>query len=63
MSSFRIIQMAPPILHQIWAMLALLKRYNWSRFGIITTKMAGSKQFIKLVFDEIQRYVDDRSFR
>uniref|UniRef100_A0A915D7R8 Receptor ligand binding region domain-containing protein n=1 Tax=Ditylenchus dipsaci TaxID=166011 RepID=A0A915D7R8_9BILA len=63
LSNFRILQMAPPITHQIRAMIALLKRYNWSRFGVVTSKMAGSKQFLKLVQDEIQLQDDRHSFK
>ncbi|KAI1719509.1 ligated ion channel l-glutamate- and glycine-binding site domain-containing protein [Ditylenchus destructor] len=62
LSEYRIIQMAPPIVQQIRAMIALLRRYNWSRFGVVATKMAGSKQFIKLVQDEIQLQDDRYSF-
>lgn len=54
MASYRIIQMAPPIEHQIRAMFALLKRYNWSRFGVVASKIAGSKIFLKKIQDEIQ---------
>lgn len=46
--------MAPPIEHQIRAMFALLKRYNWSRFGVVASKIAGSKIFLKKIQDEIQ---------
>uniref|UniRef100_A0A914QW95 Receptor ligand binding region domain-containing protein n=1 Tax=Panagrolaimus davidi TaxID=227884 RepID=A0A914QW95_9BILA len=62
MSEFRVLQMAPPIEHQIKAMIALLKRYNWSRFGVVTSKMAGSKQFLKAV-QELVTSNDDRSFK
>ena len=62
MSEFRILQLAPPIEHQIQAMIALLKRYNWSRFGVVMSKMAGSKQFLKAVQEQIQIH-DDRSFK
>ncbi|TKR70324.1 hypothetical protein L596_022365 [Steinernema carpocapsae] len=37
LDEYRILQMAPPITHQIKAMIALLKRYNWPKFGIVTT--------------------------
>ncbi|CAI4222997.1 unnamed protein product [Auanema sp. JU1783] len=53
LSSYRIIQLAPPIEHQIRAMIALLQRYNWSKFGIVTSDMAGSEQFLKSVREEI----------
>uniref|UniRef100_A0AC34QH57 Uncharacterized protein n=1 Tax=Panagrolaimus sp. JU765 TaxID=591449 RepID=A0AC34QH57_9BILA len=62
LSEYRILQLAPPIEHQIRAMIALLKRYNWSRFGVVTSKMAGSKQFLKSVQELTQNH-DDRSFK
>ncbi|CAD5231861.1 unnamed protein product [Bursaphelenchus xylophilus] len=58
----RIIQMAPPIEHQIRAMLALLKRYNWYRFGVVCSKIPGSSKFIKIVQDQIKQNVE-RDFR
>lgn len=54
--------MAPPIEHQIRAMLALLKRYNWVKFGIVCSKMPGSENFLKSVQYEMQSS-DDRAFK
>ncbi|VDD93406.1 unnamed protein product [Enterobius vermicularis] len=45
-SAYRILQMAPPIEHQVRAMLALLKRYKWSKFGVVTSKSSGAKSFL-----------------
>jgi hypothetical protein len=53
--------MAPPIKHQLQAMLALLKRYNWLKFGIVCSKMPGSKNFLDVVRSEIHSQ-DDRAF-
>ncbi|KAK5983207.1 hypothetical protein GCK32_017614, partial [Trichostrongylus colubriformis] len=53
LTPFRIIQMAPPIEHQIRAMIALLRRYSWSKFGVVCSQMAGSSEFIKSVRHEI----------
>uniref|UniRef100_A0A1I8AM91 ANF_receptor domain-containing protein n=1 Tax=Steinernema glaseri TaxID=37863 RepID=A0A1I8AM91_9BILA len=62
LSEYRILQMAPPITHQIKAMIALLKRYNWPKFGIVTSKMAGSTEFLQNVQEQIQSS-DHRSFK
>ncbi|KAK0408940.1 hypothetical protein QR680_004252 [Steinernema hermaphroditum] len=62
LSEYRILQMAPPITHQIQAMIALLKRYNWPKFGIVTSKMAGSTEFLQNVQEQIQSS-DHRSFK
>jgi ionotropic glutamate receptor NMDA 2B len=62
MSHYRILQLAPPIQHQVRAILALLKRYQWARFGVVMSKMAGSQEFLKAVQDEIQAQ-EDRSFK
>uniref|UniRef100_A0A8L8JQP6 PBPe domain-containing protein n=1 Tax=Heligmosomoides polygyrus TaxID=6339 RepID=A0A8L8JQP6_HELPZ len=53
LTPFRIIQMAPPIEHQIRAMIALLRRYSWSKFGVVCSQMSGSADFIKSVRQEI----------
>ncbi|KAI6213271.1 Glutamate receptor ionotropic, NMDA 2B [Aphelenchoides besseyi] len=61
-SELQIIQMAPPIEHQIRAMLSLLIRYRWNRFSIICSKIAGSAEFLKSVETEIEAF-EDRSFK
>ncbi|KIH55615.1 hypothetical protein ANCDUO_14223 [Ancylostoma duodenale] len=53
LTPYRIIQMAPPIEHQIRAMIALLQRYSWSKFGVVCSQMADSSEFIKSVRHEI----------
>lgn len=62
LSKLRMLQMAPPIEHQIRAMLALLKRYNWSKFGVVTSKIAGSNEFLQQVQQQIDEN-EDRSFK
>ncbi|KAI6185301.1 Glutamate receptor ionotropic, NMDA 2B [Aphelenchoides besseyi] len=61
-SELQIIQMAPPIEHQIRAMLSLLIRYRWNRFSVICSKIAGSAEFLKSVETEIKAF-EDRSFK
>uniref|UniRef100_A0A8R1E3G7 Glutamate receptor n=1 Tax=Caenorhabditis japonica TaxID=281687 RepID=A0A8R1E3G7_CAEJA len=56
LSPYRIIQMAPPIEHQARAMLALLRRYNWPKFGIVTSEMAGNYGFVTAVREELERF-------
>ncbi|KAF8381220.1 nmr-2 [Pristionchus pacificus] len=55
LSPFRIIQLVPPIEHQIRVMLALLERYNWTRFGVVCAKMGGDEQFGYALRDEMDR--------
>ncbi|CAB3397418.1 unnamed protein product [Caenorhabditis bovis] len=56
LSPYRIIQMAPPIAHQIRAMIALLQRYNWPKFGVVTSDMAGGEEFVGAVRDELENF-------
>nr|CAD2200473.1 unnamed protein product [Meloidogyne enterolobii] len=62
MSHYSILQLAPPIQHQVRAILALLRRYQWARFGVVMSKMAGSQNFLKMLQNEIQAQ-EDRSFK
>ncbi|VDN54721.1 unnamed protein product [Dracunculus medinensis] len=62
LSKYRMLQMAPPIEHQIRAMIAILKRYNWSNFGVVTSKIAGSFNFLQLVQEAVDEN-NDRSFK
>ncbi|CAJ0943025.1 unnamed protein product, partial [Mesorhabditis belari] len=55
LTPYRILQFAPPIEHQIQAMLALLNRYNWSKFGVVASNMAGSNEFIESVYSEVRK--------
>ena len=40
------LQIAPTIHHQARAIFALIQRYNWTQFGVITTDVGGSQQFV-----------------
>ncbi|CAB01667.4 PBPe domain-containing protein [Caenorhabditis elegans] len=53
---YRIIQMAPPIEHQARAMLALLRRYNWPKFGVVTSEMAGNDRFVTAIREELELF-------
>ena len=35
-------------------MVALLNRYNWSKFGVVASEMAGSEEFMESVYSEIR---------
>uniref|UniRef100_A0A914UMT0 Receptor ligand binding region domain-containing protein n=1 Tax=Plectus sambesii TaxID=2011161 RepID=A0A914UMT0_9BILA len=54
LNNYRILQMAPPIEHQVAAMIAILKRYNWHKFGVVMSKMAGSAQFLQIGKEQAQ---------
>lgn len=41
----RALQIAPTVLHQTEAMMALLHRYNWTQFSIVTSLTAGYQDF------------------
>jgi ionotropic glutamate receptor NMDA 2B len=36
-------------------MLAVLERYDWSQFGIVTSHIAGHDDFVRAVRDEVAR--------
>ncbi len=61
LSDYRILQMAPPIGHQVLAMMAILKRYNWNKFGVVTSNMAGAKEFRQECSE--QAHNSDRTFK
>uniref|UniRef100_A0AAF5D3Z3 Uncharacterized protein n=1 Tax=Strongyloides stercoralis TaxID=6248 RepID=A0AAF5D3Z3_STRER len=63
LSEYNTIQLAPPIQHQIKAMFAILKRYNWEKFAVIRSKMAGSERFFELIQERIRLERDDRTFK
>lgn len=46
--------MAPPIEHQVAAMIAILKRYNWNKFGVVVSKMAGFLRFVQICKEQVQ---------
>ena len=37
------LQLAPPVEHQAKAMMAILERYGWNKFSILTSSIAGHK--------------------
>ncbi|XP_059095158.1 glutamate receptor ionotropic, NMDA 2B-like isoform X1 [Tigriopus californicus] len=47
------VHLAPSIDHQAEAMLALLRRYQWKQFSILTSNIAGHEDFIQSVRDKI----------
>ena len=49
MSRIGMLQLAPSIEHQISAMFSILERYNWFRFGIVTSHIAGHENFLQQV--------------
>uniref|UniRef100_A0AC35UDE0 Glutamate receptor n=1 Tax=Rhabditophanes sp. KR3021 TaxID=114890 RepID=A0AC35UDE0_9BILA len=63
LSEYNVIQLAPPIEHQIKAMFAILKRYNWEKFAVVTSKMAGSEKFLHLIQERIRLEGDVRSYK
>uniref|UniRef100_A0A0N4Z602 PBPe domain-containing protein n=1 Tax=Parastrongyloides trichosuri TaxID=131310 RepID=A0A0N4Z602_PARTI len=63
LSEYNTIQLAPPIQHQIKAMFAILKRYNWEKFAVVRSKMAGSERFFELIQERIRLEKDDRTFK
>ncbi len=46
-----VIQLAPSAAHQAGAMLSLLRRYSWRQFAIVTSAIAGYREFIQAVGD------------
>lgn len=51
------VQMAPPIEHQIEAMIHILERYAWSKFAVVTSTVAGNRQFVNI----LRQYETDQS--
>ena len=51
-----VLQLSPSLDQQHKALLALLQRYGWSRFSIVTTTAAGNENFVatlKSVIDSV----------
>lgn len=46
-----VIQLAPSASHQASAMMALMRRYSWRQFAIVTSTVAGYREFIQAVAD------------
>jgi ionotropic glutamate receptor NMDA 2B len=47
------VQLAPSIKHQASAMLSILMRYNWHKFAIVTSQIAGQDEFVQAVRDRV----------
>lgn len=44
-----ILEFAPSIDHQVQALLAVLRRYDWPAFSIVTSELSGYKDFLNLL--------------
>ncbi|VDP29751.1 unnamed protein product, partial [Soboliphyme baturini] len=53
LNKYRLLQMAPSIDYQIAAMVKILQRYNWHKFAVVTSEIAGKDSYIEL-FIEVQ---------
>jgi len=51
-SSLRV-QLAPSLEHQVAAMIAIMYRYNWKKFAVVTSAIAGHDDFIQAVREEV----------
>jgi len=51
-SSLRV-QLAPSLEHQVAAMIAIMVRYNWKKFAIVTSAIAGHDDFVQAVREEV----------
>ena len=47
------LQLAPGMRHQVAALISILRRYEWRRFGVLTTDIAGHDDFVQAVRDGI----------
>ncbi|XP_023326378.1 glutamate receptor ionotropic, NMDA 2B isoform X2 [Eurytemora carolleeae] len=57
------VQLAPSLEHQVEAMLALLIRYNWQQFSVVTSDIAGHDDFIQAVRDKVVYFRDKMNFK
>ena len=57
------LQLAPSLEHQVAAMLAILARYNWQQFSIVTSEIAGHDDFVQAVRDRVFLMKSQESFR
>lgn len=48
-SQARVLQLAPSLEHQVSATFAILDRYSWFQFAIITTQLGGHEDFVRAV--------------
>lgn len=47
------VQLAPSIANQVDALISILRRYQWSQFGILTSEIAGRDDFIQAVREAV----------
>ncbi|XP_037074059.1 glutamate receptor ionotropic, NMDA 2B-like isoform X2 [Pollicipes pollicipes] len=52
------LQMAPTIQQQVGAMLSILVRYNWHRLYVVTSQIAGHKEFIQAAWNQAADFPD-----
>lgn len=50
-SQARVLQLAPSVVHQVAAIFAILERYSWYQFAVITTNLGGHEDFVRAVRD------------
>lgn len=58
-----VIQLAPSAFHQANAMLSLLKRYSWKQFSIVTSTVAGYREFIQAVTEAAYKFESQNSYK
>ncbi|XP_057371297.1 LOW QUALITY PROTEIN: glutamate receptor ionotropic, NMDA 2B-like [Daphnia carinata] len=58
-----VIQLAPSAFHQANAMLSLLKRYSWKQFSIVTSTVAGYREFIQAVAEAAYKFESHNSYK
>lgn len=56
------LQMAPSIEHQSAAMLAILERYKWHQFSVVTSQIAGHDDFVQAVRERVAAVQDHFKF-
>ncbi|KAG0415350.1 hypothetical protein HPB47_007479 [Ixodes persulcatus] len=50
-SQARVLQLAPSVVHQVAAIFAILERYAWYQFAVVTTQLGGHEDFVRAVRD------------
>lgn len=56
------LQLAPSIEHQSAAMLAILERYKWHQFSVVTSQIAGHDDFVQAVRERVAAIQDHFKF-
>jgi len=57
------VQLAPSIEHQVSAMVAIMVRYNWRQFAVVTSGIAGHDDFVQAVREEVTHMREDRNIK